>query len=103
VRRWPGGSRQYRLVRSGGGGAQLAFHHQVGACNTETLIGALEGLRRFLGGQKATLVWDGLPAHRSHAMHAWLRRQQSWLVVEPLPAHAPGATRSSRCGPTSRG
>jgi hypothetical protein len=74
---------------SRGGGAQLAFHHQQGAYDTDTLIGALEGLRRFLGGQKATLVWDGLPAHRSHAMHAWLRRQRSWLVVEPLPAYAP--------------
>ena len=74
---------------SRGGGAQLAFHHQVGAYDTDTLIGALEQLRRFLGGQKATLVWDGLPAHRSHAMGAWLRRQRSWLVVEPLPAYAP--------------
>jgi hypothetical protein len=74
---------------SRGGGAQLAFHHQVGAYDTDTLIGALEQLRRFLGGQKATLVWDGLPAHRRHAMGAWLRRQRSWLVVEPLPAYAP--------------
>jgi transposase len=74
---------------SRGGGAQVAFHHQVGAYDTTTLIGALEGLRRFLGGQKATLVWDGLPAHRSKLMQAWLRRQRSWLVVEPLPGYAP--------------
>jgi hypothetical protein len=74
---------------SRGGGAQLAFHPQVGAYDTDTLIGALEGLRRFLGGEKATLLWDGLPAHRSHAMRAWLGRQRSWLVVEPLPAYAP--------------
>ena len=74
---------------SGGGGAQLAFHHQVGAYDTDTLIGALGQLHQFLGGQKATLVWDGLPAHRSHAMRAWLGRQRSWLVVEPLPAYAP--------------
>jgi transposase len=74
---------------SRGGGAQLAFHHQVGAYDTDMLIGALEGLRRFLGGQKATLVWDGLPAHRSKLMRAWLRRQRSWLVVEPLPGYAP--------------
>jgi hypothetical protein len=74
---------------SRGGGAQLAFHHQVGAYDTDTLIGALEGLRRFLGGQKATLVWDGLPAHRSKLMQAWLRRQRSWLVTEPLPGYAP--------------
>jgi hypothetical protein len=32
---------------------------------------------------------DGLPAHRSRAMRTWLRRQRSWLVVEPLPAYAP--------------
>ena len=45
----------------------------------------------FLGGEKATLLWDGLPAHRSHAMRAWLRRQRRWLVVEPLPGYAPNS------------
>jgi transposase len=74
---------------SGGSGAQLAFHHQLDAYDTDTLIGALEGLRRVLGGQKATLLWDGLPAHRSKVLRAWLRRQRSWLVVEALPAYAP--------------
>jgi hypothetical protein len=64
---------------SRGGGAQLAFHYQVGAYDTDTLIGALDQLRRALGGQKATLLWDGLPAHRSLAMAAWLRRQRRWL------------------------
>jgi transposase len=74
---------------SRGGGAALAFYHQPGAYDTDSLIGALGQLRRFLGGQKATLVWDGLPAHRSKLMRAWLGRQRSWLVVEPLPAYAP--------------
>jgi putative transposase len=74
---------------SHGGGAEVAFHHQQGAYDTDTLIGALEGLRRFLGGQKATLVWDGLPVHRSLAMAAWLRGQRSWLVTERLPGYAP--------------
>jgi DDE superfamily endonuclease len=74
---------------SRGGGAALAFH-QPGAYNTDTLIQALSELRRFLGGQKATLLWDGLPAHRSLAMRTWLRRQRSWLVVEPPPGYAPG-------------
>ena len=74
---------------SRGGGAQVAFHHQVGADDTDSLIGALEGLHRFLGGQKATLLWDGLPAHRSKVVHTWLRQQRSWLVVEPLPGYAP--------------
>jgi len=74
---------------SRGGGAQLAFHRHPDAYDTDSLIAALGELRVFLGGQKATLVWDGLPAHRSKVMRAWLRRQRSWLVVEPLPGYAP--------------
>jgi transposase len=72
-----------------GGGAQLCFHVTVGSYDTERLIEALGELRRFLGGEKATLLWDGLPAHRSTAMHTWLNNQRSWLVVERLPAYAP--------------
>jgi transposase len=72
-----------------GGGAQLAFHVTAGNYDTDTLIQVLQGLRRFLGGEKATLLWDGLPSHRSRAMQAWLNRQRSWLVVERLPAYAP--------------
>jgi DDE superfamily endonuclease len=74
---------------SHGGGTQLAFHHQVDAYDTDSLIQALGELRRLLGGQKATLLWDGLPAHRSKAMAAWLARQRSWLVTERLPGYAP--------------
>jgi transposase len=70
-----------------GGGAALAFIRS--AHSTGTLIQALEQLRRFLGGHKATLVWDGLPAHRSKLMWSWLHRQWSWLVVERLPAYTP--------------
>jgi transposase len=72
-----------------GGGAQLAFHVTAGNYDTDSLIEVLGELHRFLAGEKATLVWDGLPAHRSRAMRAWLNRQRSWLVVEPLPAYAP--------------
>jgi hypothetical protein len=73
----------------GGGGAQLAFHVTAGNYDTDTLIQVLQGLRRFLGGEKATLLWDGLPAYRSRAMRAWLNHQRAWLVVEWLPAYAP--------------
>jgi transposase len=72
-----------------GGGAQLAFHVQPGNYDIDTLIQVLGELRRFLGGEKATLLWDGLPAHRSRAMRAWLHTQRSWLVVERLPGYAP--------------
>jgi hypothetical protein len=72
-----------------GGGAQLCFHVTAGNYDTDTLIQVLGELRRFLGGEKATLLWDGLPAHRSRVMRAWIRTQRSWLVVERLPAYAP--------------
>ena len=72
-----------------GGGAQLAFHVTAGNYDTDTLIEVLKELRRFLGGEKATLLWDGLPSHRSTAMRNWLATQRSWLVVERLPAYAP--------------
>ena len=72
-----------------GGGAQLAFHITPGNYDTDRLIEVLGALRRFLDGEKATLLWDGLPSHRSTAMRAWLNRQRHWLVVERLPAYAP--------------
>jgi DDE superfamily endonuclease/Winged helix-turn helix len=72
-----------------GGGASLCFHVQAGNYDTDSLIGVLGELQKFLGGEKATLLWDGLPAHRSTAMRAWLNSQRHWLVVERLPAYAP--------------
>jgi hypothetical protein len=71
-----------------GGGAQLCFHLTAGNYDTDTLIEVLGELRRFLGGEKATLLWDGLPAHRSTTMRDWLHSQRPWLVTERLPAYA---------------
>ena len=51
-----------------GGGAQLAFHVTAGNYDTDSLIQVLQELRNFLGGEKATPLWDGLPSHRSAAM-----------------------------------
>jgi transposase len=51
-----------------GGDAQLCFHVTPDNYDTDRLVEVLEGLRRFLGGEQATLLWDGLPAHRSRAM-----------------------------------
>ena len=77
------------MLWRGGGGAQLAFRVQAGNYDSDSLIEVLGELRRVLGGEKATPLWDGLPAHRSRAMRAWLNTQRSWLVVERLPAYAP--------------
>jgi hypothetical protein len=71
-------------IRPGGGGSPVAFHIQPGSYDTDTVIVALGELRRFLAGEKATLIWDGLPVHRSRKMHAWLNAQRSWLVAEWL-------------------
>jgi transposase len=70
------------------GGAQLCFHVTAGNYDTDRLIEVLKELRRFLGGEKATLLWDGLPSHRSTAMRDWIRTPVL-AVVERLPAYAP--------------
>jgi hypothetical protein len=79
-----------------------ACHVTAGSYDTDRLIQVLSELRRVLGGEKATLVWDGLPAHPSTAMRAWIRTQRSWLVVERLPASAPERTPVEGLGPASR-
>ena len=75
--------------RPDGARARLAFHLQPGSYNDQLLIGVLGQLHRFLGGQKVTLLWDGLPSHRSRPMQAFVRSQRGWLVVERLPGYAP--------------
>ena len=35
-----------------------------------------------------TLIWDGLPSHRSRRMKSWIHDQRRWLDVEPLPGYA---------------
>ncbi len=75
--------------RPDGTEAALVFHTHSGAYNDQTLIWFLTELRRHLRRAKVTLLWDGLPSHRSRAMAAFVAAQRSWLVVEPLPAYAP--------------
>ena len=69
--------------------ARLLLHTVPGAYNDELLTDVLLDLRRELRGAKVTLLWDGLPSHRSHLMQHFIARQRSWLVVERLPAYAP--------------
>ncbi len=46
---------------SRGGGAQLAFHHQQGAYDTDTLIGALGGCAAFPAGRRRPCCGTGCP------------------------------------------
>ncbi len=67
--------------------AALVFQMRPGAYNDESLIEFLAELHGHLEGSKVTLIWDGLPSHRSRRMKAWLATQRPWLVVEQLPAY----------------
>lgn len=78
------GALAYRPDRSQ---AALVFQIKEGAYNTESLIEFLTDLHGHFD-DKITLIWDGLPSHRSAAMKAWIATQRSWLVVEPLPGYA---------------
>lgn len=67
----------------------LVFQAKPGSYNTASLIEFLADLHDHLDGDPVTLIWDGLSAHRSKDMKAWLATQRHWLVVERLPAYAP--------------
>jgi transposase len=69
--------------------ARIVFATRAGAYNDESLIEFLQALHDEFAGAKVTLIWDGLPSHRSRKMQAWIRTQRRWLVVERLPGYAP--------------
>jgi DDE superfamily endonuclease len=71
-----------------GSGAALMFQIKEGSYNTESLIGFLHDLREHFAGANLTLIWDGLPAHRSNPMKDRITSQQDWLTVERLPGYA---------------
>ena len=68
--------------------AKLIFQTKPGSYNTDSLIEFLKQLRRHLRGKPVVLIWDGLSAHRSKDMKAWLASQAHWLTVEQLPGYA---------------
>jgi len=75
--------------RPGGSAARLCFHLQQPSYNTDCLIGVLEQLAGFYADHKVVLLWDGLSAHWSTRMRAFLDSQRDWLTAERLPAYAP--------------
>jgi transposase len=75
--------------RPDGTAARLCFHLQQPSYDTDTLIAVLEQLEQFYAGQRVVLIWDGLSAHWSTKMRAFLDSQHDWLTVERLPAYAP--------------
>ena len=67
----------------------FVFSITDGADNTDKLIEFLTELRSHFAGEQIIVIWDGLMAHRSRAMTAWLATQRDWLHVKRLPAYAP--------------
>jgi transposase len=72
-----------------GSRSRLFFQTKPDNYNAESLIGFLQDLRRELRGRPCILVWDGLPAHKSRDMTAFLATQSSWLRIEMLPGYSP--------------
>jgi len=75
--------------RWGGQRCGLWFQTKAGSYNDASLILFLGDLKKHLRGQKAILIWDGLPAHKSGEMKQYLESQRSWLEVEGLPGYSP--------------
>jgi len=65
--------------------SRLFFETKPNSYNTESLIDFLKALKREFRGKKCTLIWDGLPAHKSKIMKEYLTTQRHWLKVEVLP------------------
>lgn len=69
-------------------GPRLCFHLKPGSYDTTALIEVLEQVKVFYAEEPVVLVWDGLSAHWSRAMRAWVA-EQDWLTLERLPAYTP--------------
>jgi hypothetical protein len=69
--------------------ARLCFHLQQPSYDTDSLISVLDQLASFYAGQRVVLIWDGLSAHWSTRMRAFIDSQRDWLTAERLPAYAP--------------
>jgi putative transposase len=68
---------------------RLWFQTQPGSYNDERLIAFVRDLKKHMHGQKATLIWDGLPAHKSRKMKEYLESQRSWLQIETRSGYSP--------------
>ena len=68
---------------------RLWFQTRPGSYNDERLIAFLGEVKKHVRGQKAILIWDGLPAHKSRKMKQYLESQRRWLAVEMLPGYSP--------------
>jgi transposase len=66
------------------------FYFQLfpGSIKAPQVIGFLRHLRRHIRG-KLTIIWDGLPVHRSRLVRDFVAQQKDRIQLECLPAYAP--------------
>jgi transposase len=67
----------------------LFFQTRPGTYTTNALLPFLRALKRHFRGRRVILLWDGLGAHTSRRMRAYVATQRAWLTIERLPAYAP--------------
>lgn len=60
-----------------------------GPIKSADVVRYIKELKRHHQGKKLLLLWDGLPAHRSKLVAAFLQSQSSWLKVARFPSYAP--------------
>jgi putative transposase len=66
----------------------LLLQFQETPINEHSVIQAIGALHEQVHGC-VVIGWDGLPAHRSKLVKAYIQQNQDWLTVERLPAYAP--------------
>lgn len=59
-----------------------------GSIKAPQVIEFLQHLQRHMG-SKLTVIWDGLPVHRSSLVRDYVAAQAGRIVLEYLPAYAP--------------
>lgn len=59
-----------------------------GSIKAPQVIEFLEHLLRHIGG-KLTVIWDGLPVHRSRMVREFVAGLKGRIAIEQLPAYAP--------------
>ena len=69
--------------------SRVYFQTVADSYNDEKLILFLKELKRHFRGTHVIMVWDGLPAHKSGKMNAFLAKQKDWLESELLPGYSP--------------
>ncbi|MEV5535213.1 transposase [Saccharopolyspora shandongensis] len=81
--------------------AALVFQAKPGSYNTASLIEFLTDVHDHLDGEPVTLIWDGLSAHRSKDMKAWLATQRHFTRTRGSDAAESTATIRHLARPTS--